>query len=84
MLSMRRSPRIDELSGDADIGTDHVGQIRSKHPRQRGSGDEDVRGHAARRVQILTLRVPIRHSASCRVLRHFRHRQTHFPSGEPD
>ena len=83
MCPIRRSPLIDELSGDADIGTDHVGQVRSKTPRQRDTGNEDVRGHAARRVQILTLRVPIRHSKSCRVLRLFRHRQSYFPSCEP-
>ena len=64
MLTIRRSPLIDELSGD---GTD-----RCESRSQRGTGDEDVHGHAAaRRVQILTLRVPIRHSASCRVLRLF-------------
>ena len=40
MLTIRRSPLIDELSGDADIGTDHAGQVTARH------GDEDVRGHA--------------------------------------
>jgi hypothetical protein len=35
MLSMKRSPRIDELS---DIGTDHLSQVRSNTPRHRGTG----------------------------------------------
>jgi hypothetical protein len=50
---------------------------------QRATGDEDVRDHAARRVQILTLRVPIRHSALVECFASFRHRQTYFPSCEP-
>jgi hypothetical protein len=75
MLTIRRSPLIDELS------------VRCGHrrgARHGGStGDKDVRDHAARRVQILTLRVPIRHSALVECFASFRHRQTYFPSCAP-
>ena len=66
--TIRRSPLIDELSGDVRGIVARIMRIKST---QRGTGMRMCAVTPARRVQILTLRVPIRHSESCRVLRLF-------------